>query len=1008
MNDDAATVGRRSTYEKAKLAVYAAVLVGACLYVPGKLLVVRFTNRGTGLLDAGRPAEAARQYEKALRIWPWYGPARPLLLRAYDEAGDAADSRNDAAAVEMWCAKSRRAGDPSSADKKLAMLYTRLGKAEEALALWRAYAERRPDDFYARKMIAGVQRRVDRRRRETETGARVRLPAGVEILLSQVRFLPPWYSSTDGTRLLVSVRVTNDTTSGIALAPDDQFVLHVGPYELCPQPAAGSELDMPPVPSAGGASRLEACTLEPGRSVLGTITFELEHDARTSAGQGDVRLVWMGPVGKAELDLATVEARCLSLSTRDVLADWGGTVLAAEGRLNLLNYGVLDEELVAAVGRLSGKTVLDLSGLGTIGLCAVSDLLLVLREDARLSGNVVLMDTSGDTQRATSLLEQRRRGLRPGPAPGTEVFKNEPRAVVALAEQSATPVAELRRLLALAEPAIRSEAVTALARQRGDEAGELLGAAVSDPDAGVRVCALRVMVARDGIDVVSQLLAAAGDASAEVRCAALAGLGPEHPGYGAGGSWLRREAEHPETARGPPEPKLELPAARKDEVLGVLLRLAEDDSASVRHAAAQALAAYPDGPCVDALVVLLTDPAPAVRARAADSLGRQRTEVAVSDLAELARAPEQACQVSAVWALAAIATDAAEEALIALLDPRGETWALGNVAEALAFLRSRLAVPWLIDLLASDACAELAATALGEIGDEQAAGPVLAALRRYPGRPALIVAVGKLRATAAADLLVETYVDEGTSTAVKAAALGALGCLGDPRTVELAERALATPQPRGQEAPQPAADMTAGMGPETPAPVVAPGRLLRPAAIKALGEVGGARSVALLQEVVSDRAAERQHREEAVAALARIDAPEARAALRRIAGEALAPTPRDVHMAGSALRALGRLRDTEILDLAEELVAAPAGRTADAYLAAIEVLAQAEESRAIPLLQRVLERSPIDAAAVRAAITALAAMDTPEARQALERLRTREDFAGEAARGALTRVRGGR
>jgi len=70
---------RMVPWKKIKLVVMILVIVLAALYVPAKFFAVKFTNAGTKLYDQGRYEEAMAEYRRALRVYPWFKPARTQL-----------------------------------------------------------------------------------------------------------------------------------------------------------------------------------------------------------------------------------------------------------------------------------------------------------------------------------------------------------------------------------------------------------------------------------------------------------------------------------------------------------------------------------------------------------------------------------------------------------------------------------------------------------------------------------------------------------------------------------------------------------------------------------------------------------------------------------------------------------------------------------------------------------------------------------------------------------------
>ncbi len=103
---------------------------------------------GAWLASAGRPVEASKRLDEALRL-------DPLNVAAHVNIGNLRDDQGDLAAAE---AEYRRAlqidPDHAAASYDLGVLLLENGRAGEALAPLKRYAELRPDDAEARRRVA--------------------------------------------------------------------------------------------------------------------------------------------------------------------------------------------------------------------------------------------------------------------------------------------------------------------------------------------------------------------------------------------------------------------------------------------------------------------------------------------------------------------------------------------------------------------------------------------------------------------------------------------------------------------------------------------------------------------------------------------------------------------------------------------------------------------------------------------------------------------------------------
>ncbi|MER5733003.1 HEAT repeat domain-containing protein, partial [Streptomyces sp. NPDC002138] len=203
--------------------------------------------------------------------------------------------------------------------------------------------------------------------------------------------------------------------------------------------------------------------------------------------------------------------------------------------------------------------------------------------------------------------------------------------------------AGLRAALAVADPVVRSAALEVLRALRLGDAG-LYAARLGDPEADVRIHAVRALVS---VDAVGALAEAAGDRAREVRVAVAKGLaavrgarpGPLDPLLGDPDPLVRGAALGALATTGCPGPYAEravaalagdpawqvragaaaaLSAAGPGAAVPPLAKALADANADVRKAAVLALLAHRDDPAArSALATATADPDADVRAYAA-------------------------------------------------------------------------------------------------------------------------------------------------------------------------------------------------------------------------------------------------------------------------------------------------------------------------------------------------------------------------------------------------------
>jgi len=145
-----------------KLAIMVLVLVCAAVYIPMKLLAVKFTDRGTELRNKRKYQEAIAEYEKALRFHPWFKPARQHLVEVYVEMGDEAATKGEhAEAVVLYERAQGLPGEANDLYYKLAQARWRLDRIPQALADVEKHLEQKPDHGPALRLRALLQRIED-------------------------------------------------------------------------------------------------------------------------------------------------------------------------------------------------------------------------------------------------------------------------------------------------------------------------------------------------------------------------------------------------------------------------------------------------------------------------------------------------------------------------------------------------------------------------------------------------------------------------------------------------------------------------------------------------------------------------------------------------------------------------------------------------------------------------------------------------------------------------------
>ena len=131
---------------KIKLLVEILVLIFAVVYLPMRFRALKFTNQATRLYNEGKWEEAMAGYERALKAYPGFRPARMNLRDVCLEQADKMVLRSEFAEAEGLYQKALGLdADANDVHWKLATVYWHQGKRTLALDEINAHLQRRPD-----------------------------------------------------------------------------------------------------------------------------------------------------------------------------------------------------------------------------------------------------------------------------------------------------------------------------------------------------------------------------------------------------------------------------------------------------------------------------------------------------------------------------------------------------------------------------------------------------------------------------------------------------------------------------------------------------------------------------------------------------------------------------------------------------------------------------------------------------------------------------------------------
>lgn len=334
---------------------------------------------------------------------------------------------------------------------------------------------------------------------------------------------------------------------------------------------------------------------------------------------------------------------------------------------------------------------------------------------------------------------------------------------------------------------VRMMACRTLGRLGGAQAETALAEATRDKSARVREAAATAIGAlpEHGETGLKAILAALEDKDSLVRAAAVGALGlvDEFPVEGP-----VAEMASDDFALVRKEVAISLRRIGALEKVQTTIQLLNDRDMSVRTAAAQALGTFGSTLAIPPLVMHLNDADKFVRRSSATALrdlqmADEIVPVLITQLKHKSPEPRR----EAGWVLGEYRDKRATLALMKNVPDDDEEASL-NTIEALGKVQDTLAVPTLIEVLANGMAAKraMAAWSLGQIGDKRATEPLVPILfdRDHPPRLQAATAAGRINDAPFVAPLIKVLQNVTTEQfSTRAAASWSLGQIGDARAV---------------------------------------------------------------------------------------------------------------------------------------------------------------------------------------------------------------------------------
>ncbi len=577
-------------------------------------------------------------------------------------------------------------------------------------------------------------------------------------------------------------------------------------------------------------------------------------------------------------------------------------------------------------------------------------------------------------------------------------------AVSALVAVGRPAIGPLAKVLDTGDVLVKRRAAVALALMRNDEANAALIGASSSKDLATRRAAADALGGTSP-EVTAALVRLLKDPDATIRMRAVRGLAREPDVLPLAPVITALKDTDPRVRMAAVGALAAVPEARVREAL---LPLLKDETPTVRAATARALGSQGSSQDMSALVTLLGDPDPQVRAAAADTLGSTMGRGAVEPLIAALKDPSDRVKEAAVSALSDTGDRRAREPLLAAFGDQAMGVRLA-VIDAVGESRMRPVVELLTGAL-KDPNPEVRLAVLTKLSNLT---PQLGT-RAKPVRSAIVGLIAdedpRIRVAAiqfvgtddrrVLDLLLTAARDRQPQ--VRQVAVAAIGHWEEPRTVEALSRALRDPDPDVRFFAVEALGQFARLAPAKAliGALDDPSRNVRMAAIRALGRSRDPQSVKALIGALHDGTWE--FRRAAAAALGGTWSDDAVAAL------AAALRDSSVSVRETAVQALGGTQNDKVVG---PLIGALQDSSPAIRAAAADALATFSSDQTFEALLGLMKD---DNAEVRAgAASGMGAMGDPRAEDALkvamndDNIEVRRAAAAGLSGQGYTRARGG-